>query len=443
MLMIVVDDLRTSLGCYGDPHAITPNIDALAERGALFERAYVQQAVCAASRASVLTGCRPETTGVDYPYPPEFADKFVTEHPTIPTWFDDHGYVATIGGKIHHQQQQEIEQLDGGHLAGKPGHWRDYVLPENLAIEEGEERAAPYEAAEGPDDIYRDGVIAQQAIERMKAYAAGDRAEALFLGVGFAKPHLPFNAPKKYWDLYDPDELGDSRSDAPAGSQPWMQATYELPQYGGGFGTGEQDNPITNDVAKTLRHGYYACVSYVDALVGKLVSALQETGLADDTVVCLWSDHGFHLGDNGMWGKHVNYEVATRAPLLFAGAGVPGGVRCGQLVEFVDIYPTLCDLAGVATPGGLEGQSLRPLMDDPTLPGDAAAFSQYPRGNREGYSIRTDRWRYVEWRERDGGAVVARELYDHASDPGETTNVVDEQSVENLANALSDHFGFA
>ncbi len=196
--MIAIDDLRTSLGCYGDPVAITPHIDKLAKHGALFERAYVQQAVCAASRASILTGCRPDTTGVDYPYPPEFAAEFVKDHPTLPTWFDDHGYVATIGGKIHHQQQDNIEQFDGGHLAGKTGHWRDYVSPENLALEQGDERAPPWEAGDVPDNAYRDGVIAEQVIEQMKAYAKGDQGEPMFLGVGFVKPHLPFNAPKKY-----------------------------------------------------------------------------------------------------------------------------------------------------------------------------------------------------------------------------------------------------
>ncbi len=244
--------------------------------------------------------------------------------------------------------------------------------------------------------------------------------------------------------MYDPDQLGDTRSDASEGTEPWMQATYELPHYGGRYGTREQDDPITDEVARTLRHGYYACVSYVDALIGKVMAALEETGLADDTLVCLWSDHGFHLGDNGMWGKHVNYEVATRAPLLFAGANVPAGVRCDQLVEMVDVYPTLCDLASVKTPAFVEGQSLRPLMEDPSIPGDEAAFSQYPRGKREGYSARTDRWRYVEWRHGDG-SIAARELYDHEQDAAELRNIASGRPgvAEDLSKLVRDQFGLS
>ena len=444
VLMIGVDDLRTTLGCYGDRAAVTPNIDALAARGTLFGRAYVQQAVCAASRASLLTGCRPDTTGVDYPYNPQFIDEFVDAHPTIPTWFDGHGYFARIGGKIHHQAQAKIEQLDAPPLEDRPGHWMDYALPDNAERAARKEPADPYEAADVEDAGYRDGFLADRAVEAIRRYAAGDDgAEPMFLGVGFRKPHLPFNAPERYWDLYDADAIPDTASAAPAGAPGYERVTHELPTYRGGFGTAE--NPVPPEVARTLRHGYYACVSYVDAQVGKLMAALAEAGLAGDTLVCLWSDHGFHLGDNGMWGKHVNYEVATHAPLIFAGPGVPAGQRTDALVEYVDIYPTLCDLAGVEKPGFLEGDSLRPLIDDPDAPGDEAAFSQYPRGNVEGYSARTDRWRYVEWHRKveSPSRVIGRELYDHAADPREAANVAADnpQVVAELSALLAAQFG--
>jgi iduronate 2-sulfatase len=370
----------------------------------------------------MLTGTRPDTNGVDYPYPHSFITDFVEKHPTLPNWFDDHGYTATIGGKIHHQAAHRIETLDGGHLPRKRtrGGWRDYLLDESIGDPDTGDDDAIFEKADVPDEAYRDGHIASEAIKAIENHdQAGD---PFFLGVGFVKPHLPFNAPAKYWDLYDPDEIpGPTATDGPADVSTRLWRTLELQGYRGEYGN--PDNPVPADLAKQMRHGYYACVSYIDAQVGRLLDALDRTGQRENTLIVFWSDHGFHLGDNGRWGKHVNYELATHVPLIFSGPGVPAGQRTDALVEYVDLYPTLCELTGTPTPDFVEGDSLVPLLNDPDLPGDVAAFSQFPRAGHEGFSARTDRYRYVEWRPRDRASIVARELYDHETDPAESRNL--------------------
>ena len=428
VLNIAVDDLRTTLGCYGDPHAITPNIDALARRGTLFEHAYVQQAVCSASRASLLTGLRPSATGVSYPYNPRFRDIVVPENPTFPTWFEQHGAWSRMVGKIHHQWQNELETLDArSPKVNVPGQgWQDYVLPENQHLANDKDPATlppPLEAAPVEDSGYADGRIADHAVGWLRQYARELPAEPLFLSVGFKKPHLPFNAPQRYFDLYDPAGLPDFRTPPPDDAPGYTRASYELgDQYAGRHA--EKNAEVDEVTARRLTHAYYACVSYVDAQIGRVLTALQDTGLAADTVVVLWSDHGFHLGENQMWGKHVNYETATRAPLLFAGPGVPAEHRVPEIVEFLDIYPTLCDLTDTPRPDHLQGRSLLPLMQGNAPDWPQRAFSEYDRGPFQGRSVRVPGWRYVQWTHRDEGGVVAQELYDLSVDgPGESTNL--------------------
>jgi arylsulfatase A-like enzyme len=434
VLWIGIDDLRCGLGCYGDKAVKSPHIDALARGGVTFRHAYVQQAVCAASRASFLTGCRPDTTTVDYPYNNYFRKKFLPEHPTVPTWFDRHGYFAQAGGKIHHGRPLDLAKLSGEYINTSRGDpwWQGYANAENRAVAENhrrkkaKQRPPAWEIGECDDEGYRDGRLASAAIEAMRS--ASRRDEPWFITPGFVKPHLPFCAPRKYWELYDRDEIDLAPCPhLPDGAPRYATVTYELPTYGGGYGRGNK--PVTDDLARTLRHAYYACTSYIDAQVGRLLAALEELKLRDRTIVMLWSDHGWHLGDQGMWGKHVNYEWATRSPLIVSAPGRKGnGKHCDALVEYVDMFPTLCELTGVEAPDYLEGSSLVPFLDDPTKAGDKAAFSQYPRGGLEGYAVRTERYRYVEWRKkaRTGrGEVVARELYDHRTDPHESVNVAD------------------
>lgn len=426
VLNLAVDDLRTTLGCYGDPAAITPNLDALAGRGAVFEQAYVQQAVCSASRASLLTGLRPTAAGVDYPYNDHFIERVVPACPTFPTWFERQGAWSRMVGKVHHQAHGRIEELDAPHVSTRVDgqSWRDYVLAENRAAEEA--GAAPaWEAGPVGDGGYRDGRAAEAACGLIRGYAETSPDEPMFLSVGFVKPHLPFNAPRKYFDLYDPDALPDFRTPPPAGGNEWSRRSFEL---GGHYA----DRPargnarLDDATARQLTHAYYASVSYVDAMVGRVLEQLGASGMADDTLVVLWSDHGFHLGDQQMWGKHANYDTATRAPLIFAGPGVPRR-RVPQIVEMLDVYPTLCDLTATPRPGHLQGRSLVPLMRGRAEAWEQRAFSEYERdgGEANGWSVRVPGWRYVQWEDAAGG-VLARELYDFASGAvGEAVNVVE------------------
>ena len=446
-MVIAIDDLRASIGAYGDPHALTPNLDRLAAEGALFERAYAQQAVCSASRASVLTGLRPSRTTVDYPYNRAFRDVISQENPTFPSWFESAGAWSRMAGKVHHDSPKRIEaNLDSvpASRVDPQATYIDYAVPENAALareylENQRQRVEPNpvllpptEAADVGDEGYLDGRntalanrwISEYAEQARSAEAAGTPAEPLVLNLGLMKPHLPFNAPKRYWGLYDRNELPDHRTEAAEGLPGWTSATFEL---GSRYTTREaaQSLPFDDATAAELTHGYYACVSYADAMVGSVLATLEAEGLADDTLVAVWSDHGFHLGENRMWGKHVNYEVATRSPLLLRGPGVPAGRRVARPVELLDLYPTLCDLLGVEPPPHLQGRSLVPVLRaepgaDPAA-ADAAAVSEYPRGSKHGWALRDANFRHVRWIEN--GRVVVEELYDHRTDPGETRNL--------------------
>ena len=439
VLFIAVDDLKPTLGCYGDAAARTPNIDRLAAHGMVFDRAYCMQAVCAPSRNAVLTGLRPQVLRI-YDLGTNFR-RSVPEVVTLPQWFKQNGWKAEAMGKIYHVGHGNHEDPASWSVP----HWSaktiGYALPENKAkgltreealfgnnaVKVGDlPRGAPFESADVPDNTYGDGKIADEAIVRLRA-AKATPGQPFFMALGFLKPHLPFCAPKKYWDMYDPAKLPMPERDTPPDGAPKFAPTTwgELRQY--------SDIPDVGplDAAKTrkLIHGYYAATSYMDAQFGRVLDELDALGLTQNTVIVLWGDHGWHLGDHGMWCKHTDYEQATHAPLIFAAPGRKGGQHTASLVEFVDIYPTLCDLAGAAKPGHLQGTSLVPVLDDPKATVKTATFQVYPRGSREtgpmlGQAVRTDRWRYIEWQKTDG-SVAARELYDMRDDPGETVNLAD------------------
>ncbi len=450
VLFIAVDDLKPALACAGDPHAKTPNIDKLAARGTVFTRAYCQQAVCSPSRTSLLTGRRPDTTKV-YDLVTHFR-KALPDIVTLPQHFKENGYYAHGIGKIYHPGYNDVPswsvpwEAPKGRNFGPDG---QKLLGEAKAKakakgkDASKARGLPFEAPEVADDYLNDGWTANRAAEVLESRKG--KAEPFFLAVGFAKPHLPFVAPKMYWDLYDPAKLPAARS-----ADPPKDAPRFAPQFGGelrAYHDIPKTGAVPKETARKLVHGYYAAVSYMDAQVGRVLDALKAQGLAENTVVILWGDHGWHLGDHGMWCKHTNYERATRSALVMS---VPGQKAAGRitdaLVEFVDIYPTLAGVCGLPDPDGMEGHSFAPLLDDPKRPWKAAAFSQYPRGGKDtaplmGYAIRTDRYRYVEWRTRDGGEVAARELYDHRSDPDEDVNVAGDAAnvevVERLAERLA------
>ena len=433
VLFIAVDDLRPQFGAYGDPVVKSPNMDRLAREGLTFTRAYCQQAVCSPSRTSLMTGRRPDTTKVY-----DLVTHFRTHIPdvvTLPQHFKAHGYHAQSFGKIYHGGYDDPPSWSVPH---SPSRGRNFG-PEGRALLErlrAEARAAggdvrqrlsrirglPWEAPDVPDEELNDGSIAAGAIQALDQV----KDRPFFLAVGFVKPHLPFVAPKKYWDLYSADQITlEANPYPPKDAPPYALTNWgELRAYHGI----PKEGPLSEEQARKMVHGYYAAVSYMDAQVGRLLNELDRLGLRKNTVVVLWGDHGWQLGEHGSWCKHTNYETSTHAPLIIS---VPGQKNAGQktaaLTEFVDIYPSLVDVCGLPMPEGLEGSSFKPLLEDPKRPWKRAAFSQYPRqipgqGRGMGYTVRTERYRLVEW-SVPGREFREYELYDHQADPGENVNL--------------------
>ncbi len=470
VLFIAVDDLRPELGCYGRSHVKSPHIDRLAARGTVFLRAYCQQAVCGPSRASLLTGLRPDTTGV-WGNRTHFRER-LPDAVTLPEHFTNNDYHTQGLGKIFHRSfPQKAYTYYSSRDTRDPQSWsvpswfggpRYYYTPEGIAAakrdfqrisgKSGAEldewvdyftRGPATEAPDVPDDLPYDGQVAVHAVQALRELHKKDRP--FFLAVGFIKPHLPFVAPKKYWDLYDPKQIELAGTPLkPKGAPTLAMHSFGELRY---YGDIAKRGPVSDEKARRLIHGYYACVSYVDAQIGRLLDELDRLELRDRTVICLWGDHGWHLGDHGLWCKHSNFENATRAPLIVS---APGAKTTGQktkaLVEFVDIYPTLAELAGLPLPKALEGTSFAPLLDNPGQPGKKAAMSQYPRGNAMGRSMRTDRYRLTLWQERRGAKeTLAVELYDHQNDPDENENLAVRTEhaslVKSLRAELEQHWG--
>lgn len=443
ILFIAVDDLRPALGCYGDPLSKTPQMDQFARSSRRFDRAYTQQAVCGPSRTSLLTGLLPDHTRV-WHNRNRFRD-VKPGHVTLPQFFKENGYQTLSLGKIF---SGDVRELDPDSWSEpevlKATGWKNYLLPEN----QGPGKHAPWEEANVDDVSYPDGKLAALAIQRLEELSR--EAHPFFLAVGFFKPHLPFNAPKKYWDLYDPpalDLIGDEG--AVAGAPELSLHTHrEL----GGYRGVPKDEQVGPEMTRRLRHGYYACVSYVDAQVGKLLAALARLGLDRRTIVVLWGDHGFSLGENGRWCKGTNFERDTRVPLLIRAPGMARpGVATGALVELVDLYPTLVELVGFTPPENLDGRSLMPILKDPRAPGREVVLSQFNRPwdarvpESMGYSIRTATHRYTRWINWSTRATLAEELYDYTAanstrsqgaDWIEKANVVEDPSRSTLRDQL-------
>ncbi|TMM53415.1 sulfatase [Maribacter algarum] len=493
VLFIAVDDLRPELGAYSSKIAITPNIDKLASQGLLFNNAYCQQAICSPSRASLMTGARPETIGVfeNYTY---FRDKN-PDIITLPQHFKNNGYETVYAGKIYHGKFTDTTLSWSRKPAvdkvkfKRPNYPGAYATKENQEIYKKNQanvrakynnsvdhyalgRGPAYEMADIEDHEYIDGYHTELAIATMKDMIEKDN-KPFFLGLGFRLPHLDWNAPKKYWDLYDREKIPMSeQTNAPEdGAAMGLHASFELRVRHGIPKTG----PIEGELAKTLKHAYLASVSYVDAQIGNMIGALEEAGVRENTIIILWGDHGWHLGDMGVWGKATNYEIATRVPLLIWTPDMPKGSRgkkTDALVELVDMYPTLTELVGLELPEHLEGQSFVPLLGNPDKAWKKAVFSQFPspalrewaanpltaemretyfgplieevegriikqQGEKwdidlfenrlMGYSMRTERYRFVAWKDRTNpdAEPIDVELYDHQTDPAETKNIAD------------------
>ncbi len=437
VLFIAIDDLRPELACYGAAHMRTPNIDRLAKEGVLFERAYCQVAVCNPSRVSVLSGARPDTTKVLANN--TFMRPSMPDVTSLPQHFKNHGCTSLSLGKIFHHSEREpgddpLSWSEPAWYHGEPyRHWftkesNDFIA--NLKKLPADQRpkllrAPPFEAADQPDDVYPDGQTAEKAIETLRRV----KDQPFFLGVGFVKPHLPFTCPQKYWDMY-PEEsikLPSNYHPTKGAPGPAFHNLYELRTYGGIPAKGDIDDAT----ALKLIRGYRACVSYMDAQVGRVLAELDRLGLRENTVVVFWGDHGYHLGEHRLFTKMTNFELGTHVPLIVrTPEQKTAGQRSPALVELVDLYPTLTELAGLPLPPHLEGTSFAPLLGNPAKPWKKAAFSQYLRPGKEGImgrSVRTEGWRYTEWKDK-AGQDMGVELYDETADPEENVNLAGETS---------------
>jgi len=470
ILFIAVDDLRPELGAYGAAHVKSPNIDRLAQSGLTFNRAYCQQAVCSPTRSSLLTGTRPDTTQVW-----DLVTHFRQAIPNVVTLgqhFKNQGYFVQGMGKIYHGGYDDTPSWSVPWGTPKAV---AYGLPENLALNQRQfevdpddvgptkkktklknaqvpnaadgtasskfnSRGPAFEGADVPDNTFQDGKVAELAVQTLQAMSK--QPEPFFLALGFVKPHLPFVSPKKYWDLYDPTKI----ELAPNNFRPKNAPDYailsgqEMRAY-----SGIPQDSIPPALARQLKHGYYAAISYMDAQVGIVLAELDRLGLRENTIVILWGDHGWKLGEHDAWCKHSNSENDTNAPLIISVPGMKNpGAHTNALVEFVDVYPSLAELAGLPLPHHLEGTSFQPLLNDPNRPWKSAAFSQYPRkgghttsGELMGYSMRTDRYRLTVWVDRkDHAQIDAIELYDHQNDPMENTSIAKDPANTELVEQL-------
>jgi iduronate 2-sulfatase len=445
VLMILVDDLKPSLGCYGDPIARTPNIDRLARRAMRFDRAYCNQAVCAPSRFTLMLGSHSTSTGL-YHLGSRLRDRF-PDAITLPQHFANHGYRTESLGKVfhighgnlgdpqsfmaEHFKEKVIEYADpastlGGQLTREEAFFSNQKLDQIRSLPRG----AAFESPDVPDDAYADGRVADETVKRIEAAAKrrADNDTPFFIATGFARPHLPFSAPKRFWDLYDPRTLPRASFTAVPTNAPKIagKTNGELANYS----PVPEDGVVDELLSQKLVHGYYASTSFVDAQIGKVLDALDRHQLTDKTIVVLWGDHGFHLGDHGYWTKHTNYEQANLIPLIIAAPGIADTASStGQLAESVDLYPTLAELAKLPLPQGpqpIDGKSLVPVLVDPAARVRDHAFHVFPR-RKLGRAIRTDRYRMVQWkRVEESDDAAEYELYDYQTDPLETRNLAAE-----------------
>lgn len=442
VLLILVDDLKPTLGCYGDAVAITPNIDRLAAGGMKFEFAYCNQAVCAPSRFTLMLGSHSTSTGL-YGLGSRLRKK-IPNAVTLPQHFAKHGYRTESLGKVFHIghgntgdpesfsvphfhdkviEYQDLDSTDGGQLTREEAFFGNQKLNQIRSLPRG----AAFESPDVDDNAYADGRVAEETMLRLQAarQRINEHQTPFFIAAGFARPHLPFSVPQKYWDLYDPGKLAVPGPEKPPQHAPAVadKKNGELANYKPVPGSGQPDATLS----RKLIHGYYASVSYADQQIGKVLAELKRLDLEENTIVVLWGDHGFHLGDHGYWTKHTNYEQANRIPLIVvAPDSVQPGTSSQQLAESVDIYPTLAELAGLPAPAGpqpIDGKSLVPVLKDSAVRVRNHAYHMFPKA-RMGRAIRTDRYRLVEWRNPDQPVATAElELYDYTNDPDEQHNV--------------------
>jgi len=429
VLFIAVDDMNNDLGCYGHPLVKTPHLDRLAARGVRFDRAYCQFPLCSPSRTSLMTGRRPDATEVF-----DLARHFRSALPDVVTLsqlFMRHGYHAARVGKIYHYGNPGQIGTDG---LDDPASWNERHNPKgrdkaeehlltNHTPKRGLGSSMSFLKAEGADEEQTDGLVATEVVRLMEE----KRDQPFFIAAGFYRPHCPYIAPKKYFDLYPLEKVT-----MPPG--PWdYLASVPPPAL-----RSSQPHPwlgLNELQIRECLQAYWAAISFVDAQVGRLLDALDRLALTEKTIVVFWSDHGYHVGEHGMWQKMSLFENSARVPLIVAAPTTKAhGAACARTVELLDLYPTLADLCGLEAPAGLDGRSLRPLLDDPAAAWDRPAFTQVWRGTYAGHSVRTERFRYIEW---DGGRQGAQ-LYDYQEDPGEKRNLIHDPLHGSTLAALRD-----
>jgi len=463
ILLILVDDLKPNLGVYNDPIAISPNIDKLANEGMRFNMAYANQAVCVASRYNMMLGSRSTSTGL-YNFGTNFRE-VIPNAVTLPQYFKNAGYHTESMGKVYHIGHGNL----GDEASWSVPHHEDkvveYILPESNnreltreeALFENEKlysdapinigslpRGMAWEAPDVLDEAYADGRVARHAINRLRELSK-DKEQPFFMAVGFVRPHLPFSVPKKYWDMYDRDKLPMPEYEKDPDGAP----KFAVKRGGEIYAfkpTPEDDKGLFDEELKrNLIHGYYASISYMDTQLGRVIDKLKRLNLDKNTIIVLWGDHGWHLGDHGIWTKHTNYEQATRIPLLIKAPGITtAGNISNQPVETVDIYPTLADLAGLVKPDGpqpIDGISLKPILKDPSIKIKDHIYHAYERQGNLGEAIRTERYRMVRWINLKDKSKVVYELYDYKKDSNETVNIAKQspEIITKLLNMLSSY----
>lgn len=430
VLFITVDDLRPQLGCYGHKETLSPHIDTLASRGTVFERAYCNVPVCGPSRVSVMTGIRTN--------PNQWKTSALRkDFTTLPSFFRKHGYHAVSNGKVfHHMHDRKEDWSEAPWRSAEIYHgekdWANYNAyglwqnTDSAGDVNPNSKRGPYcEAADVPDNAYQDGKVADKTIVDLKRLK--DMNKPFFLACGFWRPHLPFNAPKKYWDMYNREEvaLAPNRF-KPENLPDPCKTSREIDRYAL---TGERKQ--SEAFHREARHAYYACVSYVDAQIGKIIEELDALGLSDNTIIVLWGDHGWNLGEHNFWGKHNTLNNSLHAPLIVCAPDTKKQNRTKRLVEFVDIYPTLCELAGLPIPEHAQGRSFVPLLHDPQQEWKSAVFAKW--GGCD--AVKTDRYLYTEWRK--GEVVTHGMLFDHQTDPLENVNIAGSPEAREVVEKLS------
>lgn len=430
ILFIAVDDLRPELGCYGEGHIDSPNIDRLAAQGTRFDRSYCNIPVCGASRASLMTGLRPARNRfLSYS---TWIDEDARGIITLPQHFRNNGYYTISNSKIFHHSTDAADSWDEvWNPSSNSRSWRDYAVMENILADNDTSdklRGPPFERAELHDTIYKDGRTAQKVISDLQKMKTKDKP--FFLTAGFLKPHLPFNAPEKYWKIYDGKVRLPSNNHPPENAPPESLHNFgELRHYSGI----PPEGPVSDEMAMKLIQGYYACVSYTDAQIGMILDELERLELEKSTIVILWGDHGWNLREHGLWCKHCNYETSLHTPLILKVPGSKQVKSTAEIVEFVDIYPTLCELAGLELPGHLQGKSFRELLFDADAESDGVAVCQWYKGVT---TIR-DQYFYTEWID-DNDNEFARMLYDHYVDPAENINISENEENAEIIIQLSE-----